>query len=73
MTGEIISISADAISNKEMAVKYYLATANLSNTSLKNKNNNIRSLKSGMLLEAKSVTGKSKVIKWLLRKINLLD
>jgi membrane fusion protein, peptide pheromone/bacteriocin exporter len=73
LTGEIISISADAISNKEMAVKYYLATANLSNTSLKNKNNNIRSLKSGMLLEAKSVTGKSKVIKWLLRKINLLD
>ena len=56
-----------------MSAKYYLATASLSNTSLKNKNNNIRSLKSGMLLEAKSVTGKSKAIKWLLRKINLLD
>ncbi|MDE5583630.1 MAG: HlyD family secretion protein, partial [Ruminococcus sp.] len=73
VTGEIISISADSIANESSGMKYYIAQASMSQTSLTNKDGNVREIRNGMLLEAKSISGSKKVITWLLEKLNFID
>ena len=71
--GEILSISSDSIANETAGTKFYTAQASLSSLSLENSKGEIRTLKSGMIIEAKAITGSRKVIVWLLDKINLID
>lgn len=73
ITGEIQSISADSFADESANTRFYIAQANLSNLSLQNKEGNIRELKTGMMLEAKTISDSKKAIVWLLQKINLLD
>ena len=73
VTGEITSISADSISNGSSGMKYYIAQATLSENKLKNKDGNIREIRTGMLLEARSISGSKKIITWLLEKLNFVD
>lgn len=73
VTGEIISISADSIANESSGTKYYIAQASLSQTSLTNNDGDVREIKTGMLLEAKSISGSKKIITWLLEKLNFID
>lgn len=73
ITGEILSISADSIANEATGTKFYIAQASLSANSLTNKEGNVRELKTGMLLEAKSISGSKRVITWLLEKLNFID
>lgn len=73
ISGEIISVSEDSITNELTGAKYYLAEANLSALSLTNNKGEKREIKNGMLTEAKVISGSEKAIYWLLRKINLKD
>ena len=73
VTGEILSVSADSVYNSSSGTKYYIAKASLSSDSLKNKKGNVRELRTGMLLEAKSISGSKRVITWLLEKLNFID
>lgn len=73
LTGEIISISADSVASEASGTKFYIAQASLSAKSLSNKDGNIREVKTGMLLEAKSISGSKRVITWLLEKLNFID
>lgn len=73
VTGEITSISADSISNESSSMKYYIAQATLSENTLTNKDGNVREIRTGMLLEAKSISGSKKIITWLLEKLNFVD
>lgn len=73
VTGEITSISADSISNESSGMKYYIAQATLSENTLTNKDGNVREIRTGMLLEAKSISGSKKIITWLLEKLNFVD
>lgn len=73
VTGEILSISADSISNESTGGKYYIAQADISALSLKNSNGDIREIKTGMLVEAKTISGSKKAIVWLLEKINFIE
>lgn len=73
ITGKITSISADSIVNESVGTKFYIAQANLSALSLENSDGNIREVKNGMMVEAKTICGSKKAIVWLLEKINLID
>lgn len=73
ITGEIQSISVDSVVNELTGIKYYIAQADLSEISLKNSDGDIREVKTGMLVEAKTICGSKKAIVWLLEKINLID
>lgn len=73
ITGEILSISADSIASESTGTKFYIAQASLSTYSLTNKEGNVRAVRTGMLLEAKSISGSKRVITWLLEKINFID
>lgn len=73
ITGKIISISADSIVNESAGTKFYIAQADLSALSLKNSNGNIREVKNGMMVEAKTISGSKKAIVWLLEKINFIE
>lgn len=73
ITGEIQTISADSFVNETTNTKFYIAQADLSSLSLQNKDGNVRELKTGMMLEAKTISGSKKAIVWLLQKINLID
>lgn len=73
ITGEIQTISADSFANETTNTKFYIAQADLSSLSLQNKDGNVRELKTGMMLEAKTISGSKKAIIWLLQKINLID
>lgn len=73
ITGKIISISADSIVNESSGTKFYIAQADLSVLSLKNSDGNIREVKNGMMVEAKTISGSKKAIVWLLEKINFID
>lgn len=73
ITGEILSVSADSIADQTTGMKYYIAKASLSSNSLTNKAGNIREVRTGMMLEARSITGSKKAITWLLEKINFID
>lgn len=73
ITGEILSVSADSIADQGSGMKFYIATASLSSNSLTNKAGNIREVRTGMMLEARSITGSKKAITWLLEKINFID
>lgn len=73
ITGEITSISADSVVNESAGTKFYIAQADLSDLSLKNSDGNIREVKNGMMVEAKTISGSKKAIVWLLEKINFID
>jgi HlyD family secretion protein len=73
INGSIISISADAVADEDNGTKYYLAQADLSELSLTNKDNEVRTVQTGQLCQAKIISGSKKVIIWLLEKINLKD
>lgn len=73
LTGEIVSISADSIMSETSDTKYYIAQASISGSSLTNKEGVTRDLKTGMLLEAKAISGSKRVIIWLFEKINFID
>lgn len=73
ITGEITSISADSVLNESAGTKFYIAQANLSAHSLKNTDGNVREVKTGMMVEAKTISGSKKAIVWLLEKVNLMD
>lgn len=73
ITGEILSISADSVVNESAGTKFYIAQANLSASSLENSNGSIREVKTGMMVEAKTISSSKKAIVWLLQKINLMD
>lgn len=73
ITGEITSISADSVVNESTGTKFYIAQADLSAFSLKNSDGNIREVKNGMMVEAKTISGSKKAIVWLLEKINFMD
>lgn len=73
LTGEILSISADSIATEASGTKFYIAQASLSANSLTNKEGTIREVRTGMLLEAKSISGSKRVITWLLEKLNFID
>lgn len=73
ITGSITSISADSVAKESAGTKFYIAQADLSAVSLKNSKGNIREVKNGMLVEAKTISGSKKAIVWLLEKINLMD
>ncbi len=73
LTGEILSISADSVASEASGTKFYIAQASLSANSLTNKEGNIREVRTGMLLEAKSISGSKRVITWLLEKLNFID
>lgn len=73
ITGKIVSISADSVANESAGTKYYIAQADLSALSLSNDKGDIREVKTGMMVEAKIISGSKKAIVWLLQKINLMD
>lgn len=73
LTGKILSISADSVSSEASGTKFYIAQASLSANSLKNKEGSVREVRTGMLLEAKSISGSKRVITWLLEKLNFID
>lgn len=73
LTGEILAISADSIASEASGTKFYIAQASLSANSLTNKEGTIREVRTGMLLEAKSISGSKRVITWLLEKLNFID
>ena len=73
LTGEIISISADSVASESTGTKFYIAQASLSANSLTNEEGTVRELRTGMLLEAKSISGSKRVITWLLEKLNFID
>ena len=59
--------------NETSSTKFYIAQASLSANSLTNKEGNVREVRTGMLLEAKSISGSKRVITWLLEKLNFID
>lgn len=73
LTGEILSISADSVASEASGTKFYIAQASLSANSLTNKEGSVREVRTGMLLEAKSISGSKRVITWLLEKLNFID
>ncbi len=73
ITGEITAISADSIGDETTGTKFYIGQANLNTTSLTNEAGDIREVRTGMLLEAKTISGSKRVITWLLEKINFID
>lgn len=73
ITGEITSISADSVGDETTGMKYYIGQANLDTTSLTNEAGDIREVRTGMLLEVKTISGSKRVITWLLEKINFID
>lgn len=73
LTGEILSISADSVASEASGTKFYIAQASLSANSLSNKEGSVREVRTGMLLEAKSISGSKRVITWLLEKLNFID
>lgn len=73
LTGEILSISADTVASEASGTKFYIAQASLSANLLTNKEGNVKEVRTGMLLEAKSISGSKKIFTWLLEKINFID
>lgn len=73
VTGEITSISADSISNQSTGGKYFIAQADISAVSLTNRNGETRDIKTGMMVQAKTISGSKKAIVWMLEKINFIE
>lgn len=73
LTGEILSISADSVASEASGTKFYIAQASLSDKTLSNNKGETREVKTGMLLQAKSISGSKRVITWLLEKLDFID
>ena len=73
LTGEVLSISADSIASEESGTKFYMVQASLSANSLTNKEGDVKEVRTGMLLEAKLISGSKKIFTWLLEKMNFID
>ena len=69
--GEIVSISKDVITDESGFSGYYLVEATIAETKMEDKDGNEGELTSGMELEAKIVTQKKQILRYLLEKIDL--
>lgn len=72
LTGEIISISSDAIVQED-GISYYLVEATLDQTAIEDRDGQLRNIMNGMSSEVSIVTETKKVIHFVLEKINLRD
>lgn len=68
--GKINEISADSFVDESSGQRFYKATASIDKTELKNKNEEIKHLKSGMIAEVHAITGTQSILSWLLDKLN---
>ena len=69
--GEITKISSDTLVQDGQYSGYYLVECSIANTTLTDKDGNSGSVAIGMQVEAKIVTQKKTIIRYLLEKINL--
>lgn len=69
--GTVQSISADATTNQESGVSYYLVESSINGSSLFGKSGEEKKVKVGMTAEAHIITERQKILFWLLNKINL--
>ena len=72
-TGEIESISKDITVDQNTGSAYYVIKVLCQNTQIANKQGETGNLRNGMACQAKIIVGEEKVLKYLLRKIDLLD
>ncbi|RDU24332.1 HlyD family secretion protein [Anaerosacchariphilus polymeriproducens] len=73
ISGKIKNISKDIKINDKKSSSYYIAKTTLDNNSLYNKKGKEEKLKVGMNCEVKVITGKKRVLFYILEKINLLN
>lgn len=71
--GKVKKIGTDARVDKESGASYYMVEATVDKTELKSYKGVKAQIKVGMVCEAQVVTKSSKILKWLLEKINLID
>ena len=69
--GKVTSISADTLVQDGQFSGYYLVECSIANTVLTDKDGNSGSVVIGMQVEAKIVTQKKIIIRYLLEKIDL--
>lgn len=72
-TGIILSVTADSFLDEASGQKYYKAEASIDNTVLTNSKGETRSLQTGMVVEARVISGSQSVLSWLLDRLNLKD
>ena len=70
--GEILTISDDSFMNQADGQKFYKAIASIEKTELINKYGEKRIVKTGMLTDVRMITGKQRIIFWLLDKLNFV-
>lgn len=68
--GKILSVSADSFTEQSSGKKYYKATSSIDKIQLKDKDDDIKNIKVGMIVEARMITGSQSVLSWLLDKLN---
>ncbi|MBE6852197.1 MAG: HlyD family efflux transporter periplasmic adaptor subunit [Ruminococcus sp.] len=73
ITGEILSVSEDSIINESAQTRFYIAKASISKQVLENNKGEKREVKTGMLVQAKTISGSKKAIVWLMEKLNFMD
>lgn len=73
ITGEIVSVSEDSVTNESAQTKFYIANASMSEYSLENNSGEKREVKTGMLVQAKTISGSKKAIVWLMEKLNFIN
>ena len=71
VSGTVTSISADTLVRDGQYSGYYLVECSIANTVLTDRDGNSGSVVIGMQVEAKIVTQKKTIIRYLLEKINL--
>lgn len=71
LEGEITDISQDVITDEKGYSGYYLVEATIDNVTLADKEGNKGEITVGMELDAKIVTQRKSIIRWILEKIDL--
>ncbi len=71
--GKILSVSVDSFTSEDGTQKFYKAEATLDTAILKNKHGDSAEIKTGMLLEARIISGSQSVLSWLLDKLNFKE
>lgn len=59
--------------NESAQTKFYIANASMSEYSLENNSGEKREVKTGMLVQAKTISGSKKAIVWLMEKLNFIN
>jgi multidrug efflux pump subunit AcrA (membrane-fusion protein) len=67
--GNIISIAADTINDEHIDQKFYKATSTIDQIVFQGENGEDRVLQIGMIAEAHIISGKQRVITWLLNRL----